>query len=1138
MKQKFLTAIALLIANVLLAQIPVNMSAQKEYTYTETFSDIGNWIFNTNVVDGTFTYGIGADAWRGNVVGGASAIPSATKITGQTTSFQLPFGTGTTISGTGIHKSTNSLILLATGTTDNTTAVAMDLFLDFTGVTAGTLSFDWTSLNNSTGNRAGSLRIYTSIDGTNFTELSNADVLNVINNAPTLGSSTNVTLPSNFNNSPTAQIRFYYYNGTGGSTGSRPRINIDNVRVTATPTSTNCTTPSTQPSNFVVGNVTNYSIQGNFTAATSLPDNYIVIASSNTALSSNPIDGTSYNIGDNVGDGSVVAFTHTTSFTVTGLAPTTSYNFFIYSMNSNCVGGPKYATSNALFGTATTLSGGSTCVAPILQPTTLAFSNVSTSSIKGGFNAAVTSDEYLVIRSTSPTLSSQPINKTIYYPGDTLGGGIVVARSADVSFNALNLESSTQYYFFVYGITSKSCNNGPSYNITNPLTGSATTNALSNCTTPTSQPTDLVLSASNTFINGSFSAIANSDDYLVVMSTAPTLSVQPQDGINYTVGNALGNGTVIGNSAATAFYANNLTASTTYYFFVFAKNSICTGGTKYLTINPLTGNATTTAIAAFNYYFGNLHAHTVYSDGGKDNSSTNPAAAYEFAKNSLCMDYLGISEHNHAEAGMNIANWQPGISQAAAATTSNFLALYGMEYGVISNGGHVLIYGTNQLIGWEANNYNIFVPKSDYTSTVGLFRTINALGGNVFATLAHPNYGDYNNLTTSTTAFSATADSAVVGAAVSSGPAFSTNTTYTDPATSLGYYEYFKTLLAKGYHAGPLMDHDNHYTTFGRTSTTRTVFIAPSLTQTEFLQAMKNRHFYATEDCDTHVNFVLNNQQMGSIFTGSSYPSISISVFDPTNTSAVADIKIMYGRPGSGINAIALDSTTNNTFNFTDYNMLNNTTQYYFAEITIAGSKVITAPIWYTYNATVLPITLLNFSASITNNKTVALNWATTNEINNKLFIAQKSADGVHFSDIATIAGAGNSVSQINYSTIDATPFDGINYYRLQQIDNDGKSTFNKIVSVNLNQAVINYFAVYPNPVGNQLTLNINSKTEQIANIIITDIFGRTIQLNSVQLTKGNQLKQFTINELAAGNYSVTVLFNDCKLTKKVIKIN
>ena len=1138
MKQLFTFIIALAAATSLSAQIPVNMSAQKNFTYAETFADIANWTFNTTPVDGTFAYGIGADAWRGIAVGGTTAVPNAAKITGQTTSFQVPFGTATTITGTGIQKGTESVVLLTTGTTDNSTSIAIDFFMDYKGMTAGTLSFDWASINNSTGNRASSLRIYTSTDGINFTEMTSANVLNFYNNTPTSGSITNLALPVSFTNSATAQIRFYCHNGSGGfpgtPTGSRPKISIDNVKVTATAPTTACTAPTVQPTNFVAGTVTNYSIQGSFTAAVPAPENYLVVASSNTSLSSSPINGTTYAIGDNLGDGSVVAFSHNPTFTVTGLPPSTTYNFFIFSVNTGCTNGPLYVSTNPLTGSAATVAGGSSCAVPATQPTALQFSNINTSSIKGNFKSAAGTDEYLVIKSTSSNLSAQPVTRTIYNVGDGLGGGFVVARSADSSFNATGLTDGTLYYFFIYSINSKSCNNGPAYNTISPLTNNATTTALTACNTPSVQPTGLSLMASNTFVNGSFKTAANVDEYLVLSSTSATLTSLPQNGTTYTVGSTLGNATIVSNASASAFYTANLLPSTTYYFYVFAKNNICINGPKYLTTSPLIGNATTTAMAALNYYFGNLHAHTFYSDGGKDNSSTIPSSAYAYAKNSLCMDFLGISEHNHATAGMNVANWQPGLDQAAAATSSNFLALYGMEWGVISNGGHVLVYGINQLLGWEAGNYNVYVPKSDYLSTAGLFRTINSFGGNVFASLAHPSFTDYGNIANSN--LNATADSAIAGAAVSSGPAFSTSTTYSDPATSLGYYEYFKTLLARGYHIGPLMDHDNHYTTFGRTSNVRTVFIAPSLNQAAFLKAMKGRNFYATEDCDTRVNFVLNNQIMGTIFSANSLPAISITVTDPTNTTAVAKIKIMYGKPGSNILPVALDSVIANTFNFTDYNATNGSTGYYFAEITIAGNRIITAPVWYTYN-TALPVSLLSFTAAINNNKTTSVSWVTSAEINNKLFVVERSIDGTRFFAIDSVAGKGNSSLQNKYAIIDANPVDGLNYYRLKQVDNDGKTTYSNVVSVNLNKAIINYFTVYPNPVNSQLTLNINSKIEQAAKLIITDVFGRTLQTAKLQLSKGNQLQTIAINQLATGTYNVTIMFNDTQLTKKVVKL-
>lgn len=216
MKKTFIVPILFLLNSLLWGQTPYQMSSGN---YSENFNDIANW---TN----GFVSGIGANRW-GSVADNASgSIPDGKKTTTSTATFVSG------LSG-GVQKGTGNIILLSTGTTDNTSSDAIDLFLDFSNVAAGTLSFDWSEVNNSTGNRAGSVRIYTSTDGTTFTELTSAAVLNVINNVASSGSLSTVALPSSFNNSSTARVRFYYSNGTGGSSGYRPKISIDNISVTA-----------------------------------------------------------------------------------------------------------------------------------------------------------------------------------------------------------------------------------------------------------------------------------------------------------------------------------------------------------------------------------------------------------------------------------------------------------------------------------------------------------------------------------------------------------------------------------------------------------------------------------------------------------------------------------------------------------------------------------------------------------------------------------------------------------------------------------------------------------------------------------------------------------------------------------------
>jgi hypothetical protein len=422
-----------------------------------------------------------------------------------------------------------------------------------------------------------------------------------------------------------------------------------------------------------------------------------------------------------------------------------------------------------------------------------------------------------------------PVNGVVYNAGAVLGNATVVQRNSATTFTASGLTPATQYYYYIFSINSQACLNGPVYNTVSPLSGTASTQPLPVCVTPSAQPANLSFNASNNSVTATFNAAGSGYNYLVVMSSSPTLSATPVDNIDYAVGSSLGGGTVISNATSTSFIATSLTNSTTYYFFVFSANKNCTGGTKYLVASPLTGNATTTNAPVNNYYFGNLHAHSDYSDGQKDNPGGTPADAYTYALGSMGMDFLGISEHNHFSSlnnpGNELANYHLGVAQAAAfnSTHSNFLALYGMEWGVISGGGHVLVYGDgmNDLFGWESNvngnvgpNYDVYVPKNTYLGVEGLFKKVNDyVAKNTFASLAHPNNADFNNL--SNIPYDQSADDAISGVAVESGPATSANTTYSNPSTMNSLW-YFNKLLSKGYHLGPMIDHDNHNTTFGR----------------------------------------------------------------------------------------------------------------------------------------------------------------------------------------------------------------------------------------------------------------------------------------------------------------------------------
>ncbi len=349
-----------------------------------------------------------------------------------------------------------------------------------------------------------------------------------------------------------------------------------------------------------------------------------------------------------------------------------------------------------------------------------------------------------------------------------------------------------------------------------------------------------------------------------------------------------------------------------------------------------------------NYYFGNMHAHTSYSDGNKDSVTsgmTTPLQGFNYAKQSTQIDFYGISEHNHYSAGMpSPIYYKKGLADANAATIDGqFVAMYGMEWGVISSGGHMLVYGFDSLCGWDFGPQEIYVPEADYSK---LYSVINRKS-NTFAYLAHPQNDDYNNLFTQS--FNAVADQAIVGMAMRSGPAFSTNNNYSNPTTS-SYLTRYNDALKRGYHVGPGIDHDTHNSVFGRQTAARLVVLAPLLNRLEIYNAFRKRRFYASDDWNVEVNFTIQNQPMGSSITNAGNPTLSVNINDP-DLESTTSVTVFSGVAGSGSAPTQLTSVNNsNSFNYT-HTANSNVEYYYYLYIVQAdGDKIWTAPIWYTRN--------------------------------------------------------------------------------------------------------------------------------------------------------------------------------------------
>lgn len=169
----------------------------------------------------------------------------------------------------------------------------------------------------------------------------------------------------------------------------------------------------------------------------------------------------------------------------------------------------------------------------------------------------------------------------------------------------------------------------------------------------------------------------------------------------------------------------------------------------------------------------------------------------------------------------------------------------------------------------------------------------------------------------------------------------------------------------------------------------------------------------------------------------------------------------------------------------------------------------------------VLPVKLGNFSAR-RNNSVIDLNWLTFTETVNTGFYAERSGDGVRYASIGfvpTKAVSGNSAAVLNYSLADAQPFEGLNYYRLRQVDANGKAAYSAVATVAFSKGKESWF-VYPNPVADALSIA-SSRTALKGWLSVSNAQGRVVIRKYVD---GNTTVSLDVKALPAGRYFINLI--------------
>jgi signal peptidase I len=188
-----------------------------------------------------------------------------------------------------------------------------------------------------------------------------------------------------------------------------------------------------------------------------------------------------------------------------------------------------------------------------------------------------------------------------------------------------------------------------------------------------------------------------------------------------------------------------------------------------------------------------------------------------------------------------------------------------------------------------------------------------------------------------------------------------------------------------------------------------------------------------------------------------------------------------------------------------------------------------------------LPVKFLGFDVVRKNNSAV-LSWSVENEsaLTDK-YIIEKSANSIDFLPVTTIAAANNGKESNSYSFIQddlaAIRNSGVLYFRIKQVDKDGKFVYTPIKNVRLDGKA---FAVnaYPNPVKSYTKLTIDLVDESKILISITDASGKQVKSMQVQGFKGPNIKDVNLSNLSNGNYMMKVQAGNEVKSIPLVKVN
>lgn len=255
---------------------------------------------------------------------------------------------------------------------------------------------------------------------------------------------------------------------------------------------------------------------------------------------------------------------------------------------------------------------------------------------------------------------------------------------------------------------------------------------------------------------------------------------------------------------------------------------------------------------------------------------------------------------------------------------------------------------------------------------------------------------------------------------------------------------------------------------------------------------------------------------------GTEYPVFSVNLVGPVN---VTDIDLVHNTNQSPTYINISDNVGNSLSCIDNFGTTIGNAFYgtgFFTGASSAGGTDHVLPL----SAVPIPVKFTTFTAVKKDNNGV-LNWQVENEsvITDK-YLVERSFNGRDFNTISTLPARINGTTGTNayaYTDLDLKSLRAdIIYYRIKQLDKDGKFAYTEIKSIRLDGKSF-AASVFPNPVVSVANVNIDLLEDVKVNIILTDAAGKEVQKAIIEGKEGPNVYKLNMGNLAAGTYQLKV---------------